>query len=225
MTVTRPGKASDDAASAILRMTMAQPAPLQLSAKRTAAGAAGWLLSTAAAVALAIVAAGAAAQARPSQYDVEAAYLLDFGKFTQMPAAPQAQPHTTFDICIVGRDTIGLTIDQLAVSEQIDGRVVRILRDEDAAQARTCDIAFIGAQDGDAIRRDLNALAGADVLTVGDSPDFLRDGGMIQFVVQRQRVRFAVNLNAVRRTRLALSSELLRVALYVQGRPQPGGAP
>jgi hypothetical protein len=42
---------------------------------------------------------------------------------------------------------------------------------------------------------------------------------MIQFVTQQSHVRFAVNLDAVRNARLSLSSELLRVAISVTGKP------
>ena len=162
-----------------------------------------------------------AAQARPSQYDVEGAYLLNFGKFTEISPDSQALRRTTFDICLVGRDTIGPAIDKLAGNDMIGNRAVRILHGVSAAQARTCAVVFISSHESDAVRDELNILSGADVLTVGDSPDFLNEGGMIQFVVIKDHVRFAVNLDAVRRAHLVLSSQLLRVALYVKGEPQP----
>lgn len=204
---------------------MAQPAPTQRSKRRIAWPAVFRLRAGLAALGLAVFVLPLAAQTRPSQYDVEGAYLLDFGKFTQLTAASQALRRATFDICILGRDPIGPTIDKLAGDETIDRRKVRIVRDINAAQARTCALAFISTRDDDRIREALNALAGSDVLTVGDSPDFLNDGGMIQFVVQDDHVRFSVNLDAVRKTHLVLSSQLLRVALYVKGQPQPEVAP
>lgn len=167
----------------------------------------------------------ASAQTRPSQYDVEAAYLLDFGKFTQLSTGSQALRRATFDICIVGRDVIGPTIDKLAADDTVDGHAVRVLHGIEASQARTCAIVLISSHVGNEIRDDLDILSGADVLTVGDSPDFLNDGGMIQFVIENDHVRFAVNLNSVRKAHLALSSQLLRVALYVKGQPQPGVMP
>lgn len=167
----------------------------------------------------------AGAQTRPSQYDVEGAYLLDFGKFIQLTTGSQALRRATFDVCILGRDPIGDTIDKLAADDTIDDHAVRIVRDISGSQARTCAIAFISTHDDDRIREELNALSGADVLTVGESPEFLNDGGMIQFVVDKNHVRFAVNLGAVHKTHLALSSQLLRVALYVKGQPQPEGTP
>ncbi len=54
-------------------------------------------------------------------------------------------------------------------------------------------------------------------------PDFLSHGGMIQFQLVEKRVRFSVNLNAVDRSGLAMSSELLKVALSVKGKVPEGG--
>jgi hypothetical protein len=65
------------------------------------------------------------------------------------------------------------------------------------------------------MERDLEQLGNASVLTVSTSPDFLEEGGMIQFVVQQNRVRFAVNLDAATRAHIQLSSELLKVAVSV----------
>jgi hypothetical protein len=53
-------------------------------------------------------------------------------------------------------------------------------------------------------------------LTVSDISDFLDRGGMIQFVLRDNRVRFRVNLGPAQRDRLILSSELLKVAVSVK---------
>lgn len=204
---------------------MAEPVPLLPSKRRTAGRALPWLRSGLVLLMSATFLAQSSAQAKPSQYDVEAAYLLDFGKFTQLSPGSEALRRTTFDVCIVGRDPIDGTIDKLAADESIDHRKVRIMRNVSPAEARTCAIAFISSHDNDELRDQLRILSGADVLTVGDSPDFLSGGGMIQFVISNDHVRFAVNLDAVRRTHLILSSQLLRVALYVKGEPQPEVAP
>lgn len=154
-------------------------------------------------------------------YDVKAAYLFNFGKFMRIEGAATPPRHATFDICVLGHDYMGRALDDLAASQSIDNRPVRILRVGDAYGARECDIVFISPDEGDGIPLDLDAIGKADVLTVSDSPDFLKYGGMIQFVTEDNRVRFAVNLEAVSRTHIVLSSELLRVASSVTGRPPP----
>lgn len=168
---------------------------------------------------LLLPAAAAIAQATPSDYDVKAAYLYNFGKFMRMQGGQAAARRATFDICILGHDLIGHVLDDIAANQSIGERPVRVLRVADAYAARGCDVVFISPDEGDGIPLDLAALGKADVLTVSDAPEFLKYGGMIQFVMQEDRVRFAVNLDAVCRTHLVLSSELLRVALSVSGRP------
>lgn len=161
---------------------------------------------------------GTGAQAQSSEYDVKAAYLFNFGKFIRVNGSrPQ---RSTFDICILGHDPIGHTMDDIVAHEAIDGRPVRVLRLADASQGRSCDIVFMSAYESDNIREDLALLDDSSVLTVSDAPDFMALGGMIQFVLEADRVRFEVNLDAVDRAHLVLSSELLRVAAAVEGTPQ-----
>lgn len=148
------------------------------------------------------------------EYEVKAAYLFNFGKFLHRSAPPQHEP---FDICVVGEDPMGPALDSLTRGEQIEGRPVRVRRTPEASEARGCDIAYLSASEGARMESDLAALHDSDTLTVSDAPRFLQLGGMIQFVLQGDHVRFAVNLNAVRRSHLVLSSELLRVAVSVVG--------
>jgi hypothetical protein len=174
-----------------------------------------WLI-----VANVVLVSGAAAlgQTKPTEFDVKAAYLFNFGKFIRV--TQDASPaRATFDICIVGQDSMGHTLDAVTDKEEIDHRGVHVRRVKDATEARSCDIAYISASEGERVESDVSELRGADVLTVSDAPRFLAHGGMIQFVQVANHVRFAVNLEAVKRTHLVLSSELLRVAVSVSGVP------
>ena len=61
----------------------------------------------------------------------------------------------------------------------------------------------------------LRRLRTAPVLTVSELPGFAKHGGMVGFVIDRGKVRLEVNLAAVRRSRLRMSSKLLEVASEV----------
>ncbi len=160
---------------------------------------------------------------RPSEYDVRAAYLLNFGKFMRLNGEAQT-PDGSFHICILGHDPIGAVIDQLAAGDTIDRRPIHIQRIGDPTQGLGCQVLYIGPSETGRLREDLAILEGSDILTVGDAPDFLQMGGMVQFILDSDHVRFKVNLNAVNRTHIVLSSELLRVAAAVEGNPNRGGA-
>jgi len=156
------------------------------------------------------------AQKKPSDQEVEATYLLNFGKF--MRHVEGYSPRPSFDICILGRDTIGRMIDEIAATESIDHHPVRVPRLADVTGAKSCEIVFISIDEAERLREDMAILAGSNVLTVSDMPGFLDRGGMIQFMPIESRMRFAVNLTALNRSHLSLSSELLKVAASVNGR-------
>jgi hypothetical protein len=69
----------------------------------------------------------------------------------------------------------------------------------------------------------LNGLRGSSALIVGEGTKFAERGGGVQFFLENNRLRFAVNVDAVQRARLAVSSKLLALAKIVHDRePQEG---
>ena len=167
----------------------------------------------------------ALADSRPSEYDVKAAYLLNFGKFIRVEAALAATARTSFDVCVIGEDPIEAALKVLTNGERVGGQPVRILHLKDGAQARGCQIAYLSGSEGPRLEQDIEQLRGADVLAVSDNATFLARGGMIQFLLVSDHVRFSVSLDAVRQSHLVLSSEFLRVAYAVSGMPAKGGTP
>ena len=169
--------------------------------------------------------ANAAAQssASPSgaaEYDVKAAYLYNFARFVEWPtAAPHRQSDATLDICVLGQDPFGGRLDAMMADATVRGRKLATRRLTSATAAAGCHVLFVGASDEREVSRVLATLAQADVLTVSDMPEFVRLGGMLQFVVQGSRVRFHVNLAACEAAGLRVSSDLLRVASTVRRAP------
>ena len=159
------------------------------------------------------------AQSQPTEDDVKAAYLFNFGKFVRYPAD---QASNSFDICLLGHDPVGRLLELNAADERVQDRQVRVSQHEKAADTRGCAIVFLGESEATRIDKDLEALEGSNALTVSDLPQFVEHGGMIQFLLRDNRVRFAVNLSPAQRARLALSSELLKVAVYVSPKPSQG---
>jgi hypothetical protein len=149
--------------------------------------------------------------------DVEAAYLFNFAKFMH------AQPHSAefFTIGVMGKNPFGNTLEQITAHEQMDGRAMRVLAVASAEDARNCDMIFVSDSEAPRLEKDLEMVQGADVLTVSNVSGFLDRGGMIQFLIVSNRVRFSVNLSAANRSKITLSSELLKVAVSVSGLP-PG---
>jgi hypothetical protein len=161
---------------------------------------------------------GVAFSDRPSEYQVKAAYLYNFGKFVTWP--PDASVASEFDVCVLGADPFGTLLDTTVSDSTINGKRVIAKRIVRALDAAGCRVVFVAASQSQRLASDLSVLSKLHVLTVSDSPHFLERGGIIQFVFEGDRVRFAVNLTAAQQAGLTLSSELLKVATRVIGNTQ-----
>lgn len=145
----------------------------------------------------------------PLEYQVKAAYLLNFTKFIEWPAASFEAPDSSIAICILGDDPFGSTLDAILAGEVVSGRKVSALRLRRAPPPKLCQVLFVNKSQKDALK----LLPGlGPVLTVGDSDNFIRDGGMIAFHLENRRVRFDINQTAAENAGLKLSSKLLNVA-------------
>jgi hypothetical protein len=161
---------------------------------------------------------GARAQ-NASREDVEAAYLDNFGKFARWPQGADRGPLV---LCIAGEQALGEAVARVVKGEVTDGRPVEERNVTGPEGVGGCAVLFVGTAEGE--DRFLAAAEGKPVLTVGDAPDFLTRGGMIQFVQTGSRLRFSVNLEACQRHGMNLSSELLKVAVSVLGSRSAGGS-
>ena len=84
---------------------------------------------------------------------------------------------------------------------------------------RACHLLFVSMSERRRSRDILEKIRGAPVLAVGESPDFLDQGGVINFLIKDESVRFDINLEPARIARLKLDANLLAVAASVRGKP------
>jgi YfiR/HmsC-like len=160
------------------------------------------------------------AEVHPTESQVKAAYLYNFGKFIRWQADRAPAPDS-LEICILGKDPFGNVLDSTVAGESIDGRkilVTRLARVQDAAH---CNILFISSSEQSRLGGILAALQHSGVLTVSDIPRFAERGGIIEFVAQDGKIRFAVNRAAAEESHVTLSSELLKVAVRVIDKTAP----
>jgi hypothetical protein len=164
------------------------------------------------------------AQSEVAPTDVEAAYLYNFGKFVEWP--PQVESNSgPFTICILGKDDFGPTLDSLIANQTMREHNIVAKRLPTLANSETCQILYVGSSEQPRMSKELDALKDKPILTVSSLPGFMDHGGMIQFVIADNRVRFEVNLTSAARCHLTLSAELLKVAVYVNSNPSPQGQP
>ncbi|HEY8240789.1 MAG TPA: YfiR family protein [Kiritimatiellia bacterium] len=173
------------------------------------------------AIAFAMAAAPVASHAQDSdtpslEYQVKASMLFNFLQFVDWPPDSLKGP-PVLALGVIGDDHFGKTLDVID-GEIVGGRtvVVRRMKKFDAATAAACHVIFVCKSERERAASILSALEGKSILTVGESPGFLDAGGMINFVVDGERLRFEINRAAERQAHLVISSKLLRLATVVR---------
>jgi len=149
----------------------------------------------------------------PQEHQVKAAFLLNFTKFVEWPATAFADDRSPLTICILGDDPFGPTLDHIVKGEEVNGRSIAVERIRRPPRPQACHVLFIPKTEKE-VRRILSA-AGPGVLTVGEGDGFLRDGGMVAFVIENRRVRFDIRRGPAGAAMLTVSSKLLSVARTV----------
>jgi hypothetical protein len=153
---------------------------------------------------------------RPTDYEVKAAYLYNFGRFVEWPGRVAAAQRGFFTVCVLGQDPFGPRLDATLAGETIGGKTIVAQRISSAEESGNCQILFLSLTDESRLTKVIADLDKKAVLTVSDAPQFVNRGGMIQFVLEGKKVRFEVNLTATQHAGLTLSSELLKVATAVR---------
>jgi hypothetical protein len=159
---------------------------------------------------------GLYAQNESLEYEVKAAFLLNFTKFVQWPESAFPGPASLFTVCITGTDPFGTILEGVVQGESVAGHRIAVQHVSEAPAPHTCQMMFAGETAGN-LPGLLKSL-GPGVLTVGDGRTFLSDGGMIAFVIENRRVRFDINAAIADKAGLRLSSRLLAIARSVTNR-------
>ncbi len=144
------------------------------------------------------------------EYRVKAAFLLNFVKFTEWPSTAFEDATSPLAICVLGDDPFGRSLDQTVEGEVVGGRKIIAPRIKRAPAPKTCQVLFVSKAGKDTA--GVLSTLGPGVLAVGEGEGFLREGGMIAFVIEDRRVRFRANQAAAESAGLKLSSKLLSVA-------------
>ena len=153
----------------------------------------------------------------PTEYQLKAAFLFNFAKFVEWPPAAFASKTNAIVIGILGQNPFHDDLAQTVRNKTVDNRPLVVKEVLSAAEATNCHILFVSTSEKEKLPDILKALKGSSVLTVGEMDHFTESGGMINFVIKENKIRFQINSDQAAKAGLKISSKLMSLAL------RPGG--
>ena len=155
------------------------------------------------------------AQATAEEYRVKAAFIFHFAQLVDWPSEKPAGADNSLVLCTLGEDPFQGVLEDTVAGKAIGNRVLRIRHLGDPQEMQACQIVFLGRGQSKRIPMLVSTLHHAPVLTVGETAGFLDAGGMIDFFLEDNKLRFAVNLDAAESADLKIGSRLLVLAQRV----------
>jgi hypothetical protein len=151
-----------------------------------------------------------------NEYQVKAAFVYTFAKFVEWPPQAFSSPASAMTICILGEDPFGRFLDDAVKGKSIGDRPLAVLRLTDLPMGHECKILFIASSERRRMQTLLASIAPLGLLTVGDTPDFAAQGGVIGLRLDGERIRLSVNLTAAEKANVRVSSRVLSLATIIK---------
>ena len=157
----------------------------------------------------------ARAQSTPDEYQVKAAFLFHFAQFLGWPADALNAADPSLSLCIFDDEPRRKELQSTIEGKPIGARVIHVRLISQPQEIQGCNILFLSRDEARRQSPILKSLRGMPVLTVGETSNFLSDGGMIRFHTEDGKIRFDINLAAAESSHLQISSRLLLLATSV----------
>ena len=187
--------------------------PCEANSRRWTVRVCGWLMMFAALI-------GRTAEVRAAgvvskEYQIKAVFLFNFAQFVEWPPKAFPDAESPVVIGVLGEDPFGGFLDETVRNEKVNNRPIAVERYRRLEEMKTCHILFISRSESDRLDKVMGALKGRNILIVGDSEEFSRQGGMIRFVTEKGKTRLRIDVEAAKAANLTISSKILRPAEIV----------
>ena len=157
----------------------------------------------------------AGAQSTPGEYQVKAAFLFHFAQLVEWPAGALNGGDASIRLCIFDDEPQRQELQSTIEGKTIGTRVLHVLVINEVQEIPGCNAIFLSRDQARRQTSILRSIAGTGILTVGETSNFLSEGGMIRFHVDEGKIRFDINLDAAESSHLQISSRLLLLSTSV----------
>jgi len=150
------------------------------------------------------------------EFQIKSACIVNFLKFIEFPSEAFKGNEKTIMVCLVGKDSTAEIIDRVLTGKSVGARRIVVTKYQDIAQLSAAEkmyhVVFFMPSAGQNSSEITSTLRKSAWLTIGETTDFCRNGGIMDFRIDNDKVRFDVNVQAAKQAKLKISSHLLKLA-------------
>jgi len=145
------------------------------------------------------------------EYARRAACIFKLAEFVDWPQEAFPAADSPLVIGILGVDPFGNVLDDIVRNETVKNRKIVVRRYQRLEEIKGCHILFICQSEAGRMEPILSNLKKQSILTIGETENFDRQGGMIRFVTEKNKLQMKINAEAAKAANVTISSKLLRM--------------
>lgn len=151
-----------------------------------------------------------------NEYDVKAAFIYNFAKFTEWPENARSSQNDFLKLCIIGDNPFGTSLKKLE-GKQVKNKKLLIEHIESVSSIKGCDMLYISKSEEKNLISIVDYANNYNVLTISDQVGFEIKGVVINMFVSEDMIRFNINVDSAKKSGLRISAKLLKLASKVYG--------
>ena len=156
---------------------------------------------------------GAGDAPAPKVHELQAAFIYNFTKFIEWPTNSFRDTPAPFVIAVAGNSPCLTALEELARGRKVAGRALVIVPVKSVEAARSAQVVFVPATEE---KKWLPGGCGPNVLTIGESEWFSKNGGMINLLMEGEKIRFEIDMDKAESAGLKVSAQLQKLAKTVR---------
>jgi hypothetical protein len=161
---------------------------------------------------VAVIAGRAVRAEEVSEYALKAEFIERFTHFVEWPPSAFPSADAPFVICVFGEDPFGDYLSKMTAGRTIRDRKVKLVQPNGLGEIKKCHVLFVARSEKAKLAAILSQTGDQPVLTIGDTDGFAQRGILINFYLEGDKVRFEVNGEAIKKSGLKVSAQLMSLA-------------
>ncbi len=145
-----------------------------------------------------------------NEYILRAAYLFNLAKYVEWP-----DPNGDLKIGFVGEGPMGDALEKVLVGKTLGARTIRVWTSPSNEALEQCNVVYVARSSPQKSRAVLEKLRGRNILTIGETDSFTREGGIVSLIRVGDQMHIEISLEAARAAQLKVSSRLLNLSSVI----------
>lgn len=148
-------------------------------------------------------------------HKIKSAYIYNFLKYVDFTALTDKPVLENLKVCVFGEDPFEKALDSL-VGRKAKGLKVLIKRTNNHNELQECQIVYISQSAESELDLVLQSIKDYSILTVSEIKDFTKNGGIIGFDNNNNKIVIEINLKNAIKAHIKISAMLLEIAKVIE---------